>query len=79
MIRCWLCREQFEQGALSNYGIECPSCLVSVQPDGSMSSQPGTVNVGIALARATDRLTKQLLDNADERALLRQGRNPYKP
>lgn len=79
MIKCWLCREPLPETFNPVKDDNCPSCLTIIGPTGETSDDPGMMNVCIALARAMDRLTKQLLDDADERALLRQGRNPHKP
>jgi hypothetical protein len=42
--------------------MPCPSCKISLNRNGGQyyDEQPGMVNVNIALARAVDRLTKQL-------------------
>lgn len=84
MTKCWLCREPFTRTVplvtLPRSIQGCPSCLTPIIAEtGEMHGDTGMMNVSIALARATDRLTKQLADDADERALLRQGRNPHKP
>jgi hypothetical protein len=66
MKTCWLCREDVTQ-LLANLspsfvGTRCPSCLVSINREGGQYYEeiPSTANVNIALARAVDRLTKQL-------------------
>jgi hypothetical protein len=63
---CWLCREDVTQDLArlpdSHVGMPCPSCKISLNRNGGQyyDEQPGMVNVNIALARAVDRLTKQL-------------------
>lgn len=69
MTACWLCREDVTQALAnmppSHIGIHCPSCLVSINREGGRyhEEQPGTVNVVIALARATDRLARAMDGN----------------
>jgi hypothetical protein len=70
---CWLCREDVTQDLArlpdSHVGMPCPSCKISLNRNGGQyyDEQPGMVNVNIALARAVDRLTKQLNKTEQER------------
>jgi hypothetical protein len=73
MKTCWLCREDVTQDLArlpdSHVGMPCPSCKISLNRNGGQyyDEQPGMVNVNIALARAVDRLTKQLDKTEQER------------
>lgn len=60
MKTCWLCREPLPETFNPVKDDNCPSCLTIIGPTGKASDDPGMLNVGIALARAMDRLTSRL-------------------
>jgi hypothetical protein len=60
MKTCWLCREPLPEDFQPNVDDNCPSCLTIIDGKGKATGDPGLMNTYIALARAVDRLTKQL-------------------
>jgi hypothetical protein len=81
MKTCWLCREPIaDTDILEQVGADlsrCPSCnVVLVHSDGSkpFRAAVGLNNSNIALARAVDRLTRQLVKNEEDEKLARIAR-----